>query len=362
MSGRTRILIVSAMIVTVCAAGIAQVAQRPWDKPDFDWKAFHRKNDAYWAKATGLSTREVRALRLAAGIEDDEPSNPIDWIDVKRLSRGHILFVTAGGSGHCLNVAVFVPHWNHFRELWSAAEKPDGAGFCHPSLCRPPEARASKKGEITVIVPEQSADSAMGVCNQSDVLIYRWNGTTYALAERKSVTATQCGLDNYFDALHTAFSRLAEPGETLAMVERLPALRPESAVVFQRVSGQIKVVRVVLEKGLWSQISYLTHPIAPADCVAMGRSAPAAERKELAITSQQAEKFLADLSGIDRQTEKCPRRADGSCGYVLDGTFYAVYFPDGSMSRITGLSPRVDLISENPALLCWVNSLLQTSK
>ena len=343
-----RLWMVITMMVTVCGGTIAQVAQRPWDKPDFDWKAFHRKNDAYWAKLRGLSPKEVRALRLAAGIQDDEPSNPIDWIDGKNLSRGHILFVTAAGSGHCLDIAVFVPHRNGFHKLWSAAETPDGAGFCHPSLCQSPIARAGKNGEITVIVPEQSPDSPMGVCNQSDTLVYRWDGTTYVLAERKTVAATQCGSDTYF----TAFSRLAAPGETVAMLQILPSFSPESAVVFQRVSGQIKVVRVLLKKKL-----------TPADCIATGRSGTeAAKRKELAITSDKAEKFLSELAGIDRQTDKCPRRADGGCGGLLDGTYYVVQFQDGSIAGITALSRNDHIISENPALLSWVNKLLQIAK
>ena len=146
-------------------------------------------------------------------------------------------------------------------------------------------------------------------------------------------------------------------------LEILPSFLPESAVVFQRVSGQIKVVRLVLKKKLWSQISYLMHPMTPAECIATGRSGTeAAERKELAITSDKAEKFLSELASIDRQTDKCPRRADGSCGYLLDGTSYAVHFQDGSMARITALSPNYHLISENPALLSWVNHLLKIAK
>ncbi|HVG89984.1 MAG TPA: hypothetical protein VNB54_00705, partial [Alphaproteobacteria bacterium] len=36
----------------------------------FDWIAFHRANDQSWAQRTGLSAKEIRNLRLAAGVAD----------------------------------------------------------------------------------------------------------------------------------------------------------------------------------------------------------------------------------------------------------------------------------------------------
>src|SRR6476620_4085885 len=89
---------------------------------DFDWKAFHRANDQEWARRTGLSPEEIRKLRLAAGIADDEPENRLDKIDAKTLRHGGILFVTASGSGHCLHVSVYLHHGRGFNEIWSASE------------------------------------------------------------------------------------------------------------------------------------------------------------------------------------------------------------------------------------------------
>src|SRR6478672_8264643 len=90
------------------------------ESPTFDWAAFHRKNDQSWARRTGLSAQEIRKLRLADGIADDEPSNPLDTIDARTLPGGRILLVTAAGSGHCLTVNVFSR--SGFQRLLSVSE------------------------------------------------------------------------------------------------------------------------------------------------------------------------------------------------------------------------------------------------
>src|ERR1043166_8571916 len=134
------------------------------DSSNFGWKVFHRANDREWSYKTGLPPEDIRRLRLAAGIDDDEELNPIDWIDAKTLGHERILLVTAAGSGHCLTVAVYEPHGRGFRKLWSEYAMPDGGGFCHPSLCRDARAWAAKKNQIMVSVPGQAEGAEMGVC------------------------------------------------------------------------------------------------------------------------------------------------------------------------------------------------------
>lgn len=361
MTMHPRIWFIAVTFGLLSACGMGQTGSAAGNETKFDWAAFHRNNDAYWAKTTQLSPKEIRKLRLAADVQDDEPSNPIDLIDAKKLSREQILFVTAAGSGHCLTLNVFVPYRTGYRKLWSESETPDGGGFCHPSLCQSPQAWASKKGEITVMVPEQLPDAPMGICDRRDTLIYRWTGKTYALAEQKTLAA-QCGFKDYFEALRRGFARLAGPGETLASVEIVPAFRPESVIFFQQIDGHIKVAHVVLKEKLWSKVGFLSHRITPSECVAEGESAEAAERKEIAITSDEAEKFLSDLSGINLLSDECPRRPDGSCAVILDPTEYVVILQDGSTATLRALPAKGNLISENPALLDWVNRLLQTVK
>src|ERR1700733_9354705 len=68
-----------------------------------DWRLFHRNNDAYWARWL-TSTRgwdpvdrtmitvppsDVRAVRLLAGVADDEPADAIVDIEAKGMESGH---------------------------------------------------------------------------------------------------------------------------------------------------------------------------------------------------------------------------------------------------------------------------------
>jgi len=102
----------------------------------FDWVAFHHAEDLIWSRKTGLSPKEIRNLRLAVGIADDEPSNPLNAIDARTLSNERIFLTTVSGSGQCLNVNVLHRHGKGFQKLWSAGAMPDGSAFCHPPACR----------------------------------------------------------------------------------------------------------------------------------------------------------------------------------------------------------------------------------
>lgn len=346
-----------ALLLAPCTAQTKSAAQ---GASQFDWKAFHKKNDVYWAGVTGLSPQQVRKLRLASGIQDDEPSNPIDQIDATTLSHHHILFVAAWGSGHCLDIYVFAPHKDSYQNLWSDGKAPDDSGFCHPSLCAPAHAWASKKGEITVTVPRQLPDTPMGVCDQLLTLSYRWNGKarTYELAERKTIAA-QCGYEDYMKSVRGALEKLAGPGETMASVDIMAAFVPESEIFLERNYHQIKMIRVVLGEQVWSKVSYLSHKITPSECIAAGEAAAeGAKRQELDIPSDEAEKFLSDLAKIDLRSDSCPRRRDGSCALIVDGTIYSVVRQDGTTARVRDIPAGSDIVSENPALLAWVNRVL----
>jgi hypothetical protein len=160
----------------------------------FDWTRFHQQNDRDWASRTGLSAGAVRQLRLGAGISDDEPSNPIDEIDATTLGHEQVLFVSAAGSGHCLTVEVYVPHRKSFKNIWSTSEMPDGAGLCHPSLCRNPGVWA-EKGQINVTVPAY-ADEQDTMCNKNVLLTYRWKHKSYELTKQETLPAQSAARAN----------------------------------------------------------------------------------------------------------------------------------------------------------------------
>jgi len=326
------------------------------ESPTFDWAAFHRANDQSWARRTGLSAKEIRKLRLADGIADDEPSDPLDTIDAKTLPRGRIVLVTAAGSGHCLTVNVFSR--SGFHRLLSVSETPDGAGFCHPSVCRNAKVFAGKKNRIEVVVPVQLEGAPMGVCDENIVLTYAGKGKTYALVETKHWPA-QCGLDAYELALQMAFAGPDDPApavERLVTVLRKPSFGPESAIAFEKPPDGLVVSRLAFKTQAWAALSILTKRQTPSQCIATAKALPM-ERRAVNISAGDVQRLLDELKGIDLNMDSCPRKPDGECAYPLDGTSYTVILEDGRPLRMTDVEGLKGWRSENPALSRWVTDL-----
>ena len=330
-------------------------AQNP---PTFDWKAFHRADDRSWAQRTGLSPQEIRQLRLADGIADDEPSNPLDTIDARTLPRKRILLVTAAGSGHCLTVNVFSPNGGRFQRLWSASEMPDGAGFCHPSVCRNAMAFASKGNRVEVAIPVNLEGAPMGMCDENIVLTYEGKGKTYALVETKNWPA-QCGLEDYEFAVQRA---LAEPDDPVPTVERLvtvlvkPSFVPESAIAFEKTVNGLVINRLAFRTQVWNALHILTKRQTPSECIATAKAIPI-DRTAVNIPAGDAQRLLDELNKIDLNMDSCPRGADGDCAFLYDGTSYTVILEDGRIVRMTDVEGLKGVRSENPALSRWVTGL-----
>ena len=82
-------------------------------QPDVaNWRLFHRNNDAYWARmvtaftGSNFSASDVRNIRVAAGIADDDPADPIINLDATGMQPGRYLLLTAK-SGGCVKAAVY---------------------------------------------------------------------------------------------------------------------------------------------------------------------------------------------------------------------------------------------------------------
>jgi hypothetical protein len=328
------------------------------DSSPFDWIAFHRANDQSWALRTGLSPKEIRKLRLAAGVADDEPSNPVDTIDARTLPGERILFVTAAGSGHCLDVTVFHHRGRSFEELWSAGETPDGTAFCHPSFCRYATTWATRKNQVIVVMPVNLGGAPMGVCDESVMLTYKGARKTYVLSETRHL-ASQCGLDDYHRALHMTF---AQPeGSASPALDRLVTIhffsfRPESAIAFEKTANGLAVSRLAFSQQAWKQLAVLDRRQTPSQCIAAAKSIPI-ERTQVNISEGDAQRMLDDLKKIDLQTDSCPRHADGSCADILDGEIFTIILEDGRLLRLTNVEGLKGVRSENPALSHWVKSL-----
>jgi len=282
-----RVVLIIALLFVVTGAAFGADAQNA----PFDWVAFHRQNDRDWAARSTLSARDVRSLRRAAGSRDDEPSNAIEAVDAKTLPKGHILFVTATGSGHCLNVSVYRRRTGGFKKLWSASETPDGAGFCRPSLCSNPTAFATSKGEVVVVVPSQEGGDEVGVCGVNEVFTYRNTGKTYTL-ESQSKKAAHCKSDTYHAGLDLAFQVSDE--NRLLTVELLPSFQVESAIAFERTAKGITVTHIAFRKQLWSELGLLTKPLTASQCMRSAKSAEL-ERVHIPLSTDEVRRLLDTL-------------------------------------------------------------------
>ncbi len=152
-----------------------------------------------------------RLWRAATGVDEEGSGAEIELVDVASLrSRGHLLFVSASGNGHCLDLYVFADTGKDDKPFWTLSELPGGAGgICHEQLLPYPAAYA-RAGDIVVQMPTGAAwvkRDRLGDYPASTALMvytYRWNGSTYGLAKTKRVVTyasqsfnpVKCTMDN----------------------------------------------------------------------------------------------------------------------------------------------------------------------
>ncbi len=348
-------------VVLLLVASQPVCAQNP---STFDWVAFHRADDLTWSRGTGLSPQEIRNLRLAVGIADDEPSNPLDAIDARTLPHERILLVTAAGSGHCLDVNVLSRHGRGFQKLWSVGEMPDGSGFCHPSLCRYASAFATRKNQVEIVVPMHLAGAPMGVCDENMVVTYQGKGKTYVLAATQH-WAARCGLDDYQIAVRTAIADAKNPApdttERVVAVHIFPSFSPESAIVFDKTANGVAITYLTFSRKVHSLLNVLVQSQTPSQCIAQAKSIPI-ERTPVNISPADAQRLLNGLNKIDLNMYPCARHADGTCVYIEDGTAYTVALEDGRLLHLWSVGGLKGITSENAALLQWVTTLRELVK
>ena len=325
----------------------------------FNWKAFHRANDREWSQKTGLPPEDIRRLRLAADIKDDEPSNPIDSIDAKTLGHERILLVTAAGSGHCLTVAVYQRHGRGFQQLWSSYSMPDEAGYCHPSLCRDAAAWATKKNQVVVSVPVQREGAEMGICDEDIVLTFQGTGKTYSLVKTDHLAAA-CTIEDIKRGLSEAFASDESSDsagiERLATVFALPSFGREWAIVINKTANGLQVKRLAFREQAFRKISLFSKRQTPTQCIAEIKSIPI-DGVAASISQQEAQRLVDELSKIDRNADSCPREPQGTCAHLMDGLTYTLVFPDGWTVQLTEIEGLENIRSENQALLNWVHEL-----
>lgn len=300
-----------------------------------------------------LDPKDVRQIRLVAGIGDDDPADSIRRFDVKALGHSHVLLTIERGEPSCVEVVVVAPRSGGFRKVWSVDSTPAHEPLCRPPNCWPPRVWAKKKGEIEISLPI----AASGVdpdCAKGRVLTYRWNKHNYQLAEEKKFD-TPCGIETTYRAISLAFHEAAGPSETLAMLEVFPSFWPQRAIAIQHAPAGVAVYELRFEKPV--EFGWLTHRQTPAECMARAK-AVAPIKTVLPISSEEAKEFVAKLSQIDLQTDRCPRGNTGECSHFLDGTMLAVWLPGGRTAKFHDIGGLKDTVSENPSLHQWAQALL----
>lgn len=152
-----------------------------------NWKQVHRKDEAKWAKTTGLDPSVIHKMWRTASNQPDEKDDDsrIATIDLQGLSERHdVLFVTYAGENNCLTLTVFREFSEYkFDKEWSVNQTPDGKGFCDTSFGS--AAATAETGNIFVRVPRSVSDGNLIYT----VYAYEWNGIAYRYAGERDMKA-----------------------------------------------------------------------------------------------------------------------------------------------------------------------------
>lgn len=170
-----------------------------------------------------------------------------------------------------------------------------------------------------------------------------------------------CGLGTYHDSLELGFRNATTGlGETLVTVQVLPSFQREYALVFKRVGLEVKLFRATFQSQLWTQLGPPLHvPRTRQACLDL---ASVAKLDVIDISGRRgtdSERLWRAFGNINLRTDSCPRKGK-QCAFFKDGTDYIVQTPDGSSVRVTEVGTQQDIKSENPTLLDWIHTLLQT--
>jgi hypothetical protein len=176
---------------------------------------------------------------------------------------------------------------------------------------------------------------------------------------RNAKSEEMCGLRTYEDSLTLIFQNAASTdGEVLVTLQVLPSLEREYALIIKRTSSGIGIFRATLRKQLWTQLGPPLHiSRTRQQCLDIAKAAES-DTVPIPVSAEQAN----SLWEMFRRT-KLEIHSTGAFGrkHMLpqDSTQYVVQSADGRSVRLTEVV-RTEL-SENPALLDWVHSVLKVA-
>jgi len=366
----------TALLCVLAAAHLAPlIAQRIGSRqPDVsDWSLFHRKNDEYWARRAtafagwdpvdhsklSISASDVRNIRLAAGIADDEPADAILNLEGRGMRPDQYLLLTSKSDG-CLKVAVYARGLRHFTELWSSDALANGGDICQLPGCPGPQVSVGEKYRISISTYSRSAPDS-SICDQRMTSTYEPKGVVFEL-QNQHTADSRCWV-GYDAGLSSALWQAAGQGETIVIVQVLPSVAPfpdRYAIALRREPTGVDVIRMEWpEKG--SPYMGDLSKVTASDCFSRQASLHV-KVMAMKVPEDRAEELAIALSGIDLRTDRCPRNAEGECAMFRDGREFHVEVRGHAPMDVFDLQGSKGYISENPQLSEWIYKLLDETK
>jgi hypothetical protein len=335
-----------------------------------DWHLFHKNNDAYWAQlltATAgwdpidhskisVSATDVRKIRVAAGIGDDEPSDAILEMEGTRMQPNEYLMLTAK-SGGCLRAAVYAKKFIQFAEIWSSDSLANGAGICQQPGCPKSSVTVDMKHRINVTTYSRSTPNSPA-CDMDSTAVFQPIGNTFDLLERKSSEAG-CWA-GYGSGLKDALWKAAGQAGTKAIVRVSPSMRRGYAFALTNDGAGARVLQLE-----WPETdSPFTESLSKETASECFSRAAALHVKvtDLMVQQGRAGELAAALNSIDFRADRCVRNAEGECTRFLDGTYFQVEVLGHPAIELFDLQHHKGYVSQNPELSEWVYRLVDEAK
>jgi hypothetical protein len=362
---------VAGFAALLCLLGTVNLApmaaQGPGSRqPDVaDWRFFHRNNDAYWAQMVAASTgsnfsaSDVRNIRLAAGIADDEADDPIMNLDGRGMRPDQYLLLTAKRVG-CVKAAVYERGMRQFKELWSSDELADEGDICQQPGCPAPQVSIVEKHTISVRMYFRSV-SGNPICDQLKTTTYEPKRNTFEKQDQRTGTS-MCWV-GYDAGLSAALWQAAGPDKTLAIVQVFPtvAAHPDRyALALAREGERLRIVRMEWPEKGSPYVGDLSKASA-SDCYSRLSSVPI-QATELEVPQVKAVELATALSGIDLRADRCVRNGESQCARFFDGRTFHVEVRGHVPVNVFDLENEKGYVSENPKLSEWIYQLLDESK
>jgi hypothetical protein len=218
----------------------------------------------------------------------------------------------------------------------------------------------SQKHEINILTSFRSSPD-QPVCDQLTSATYRPKGNSFEAADQDT-SGAMCWGDSFYSGLNHAFKQAAGVGETLAIVQVLPALKWDKyALVLQRRSTGFALLRMDLNREDWSAPILLNDRATASECFSRAKSSPV-NVKTLDISGDRAEALVKSLDSLDLRRDRCARGKDGQCAFLTDGREFYVQVGDHVALSLTDVKGMQGYTSENPLLSEWVYRLLDEAK